>query len=299
MKRLIIFVFISLGLFAENYEIRVNHGFLQGVGNEYVYKDNQGTKLSELIWNLESVKLIGMGFTYGTERPYSINADFYANYMKSTSDMDDYDWVLPISDWTHWSNSPTDINGVYKLDVNLQYKIPLNSFSLLFLAGYKYDVYKWVASGGTYVYSDDDGSNFRGYKGNLPDTPGISYNQFFTIPYIGVGASLGGDSFSIESKLLYSSAVSAKDEDTHHLRDLFFEDIFEEGTFIQVNLLGKYKLTDSIGINGSYIYEEHLVNKGYTVTTDLTDGSKDTSGYGAAGIANKVSTISLGLNYNF
>jgi plasminogen activator len=99
--------------------------------------------------------------------------------------------------------------------------------------------------------------------------------------------------------LIYSGAVIAKDEDTHHLRDLYFEEYFEGGKMLGLILRGEYNFTENFAILGSVDYSKYYLNKGYTIETDLTDGSTTTYGEGSAGIENETSMISLGLNYKF
>lgn len=299
MKKVLLYFSLILPIFSEGIKINVDMAMLNGVGHEYVYKNSQGVKLSELIWNIQSVPLIGVGLNYGEEKNYSLGLNFYGSYSSTRSDMDDYDWVLNSSDWTHWSNSPTDNKGIYKLDLKGKYKIQTNNFQWALLAGVKYDQYKWATDGGTYIYSDDNGSHFRQYSGNLPDGVGISYNQYFLIPYIGVGSEISLNRLMLKGELIYSGMVKSHDEDTHYLRDLYFEDIFENGTYYGLNISGIFKLSDNFSINGNYSFDENITNKGYTKTTDLTDMTTSVSSMGTAGIANQTSTISLGLSYTY
>ena len=272
----------------------VNYANLNGPANEIVYwSSSSDKKLSELIWNLDNVNLIGVGTTYNINENGSINFDFYMNADTGKSDMTDYDWTnYNSSNWTHWSNSPTDITKVYKLDLNFKYISSVReNLDFFIMAGYKLDIYKWVAIGGDYIYPSESGS--------LQDIPVISYNQYFNVPYVGLGAVLNMSNFSFTGKLIYSGAVIAKDEDTHHLRDLYFEEYFEGAKMLGLILRGEYNFTENFAILGSVDYSKYYLNKGYTIETDLTDGSTTTYGEGSAGIENETSMISLGLNYKF
>lgn len=298
----ILFLVFSFSVYsAENFSFRVNHGFLSGEANELVYKDSQGTKLSQLIWGLEGVKLLGVGVTYGGDSIYKINTDFYINYLKSTSQMDDYDWINN-TEWTHWSNSPTDINGVYKFDINVEYDLFINDFSLFFLGGYKVDMFKWVGSGGTYIYSSDDGSNFRAYSGTFANEPLISYNQYFYFPYIGVGGKYFGDKLGFEGKINYSNSVLAKDEDTHHQREnggIFFQGYFEDGQVLETKMELTYNLSSNFRANFSYLYTKYFLNKGEYTGTYMGTGGTFSGGYGSVGLENYSKMFVLGLNYSF
>lgn len=278
----------------EKISLEFNYANLNGTANEIVYWSSASDKkISELVWELDNVKLIGIDTSYNPNENIRLNLNFYTNFSTGKSEMTDYDWTNYYSnDWTHWSNSPTDINGVYKLDLNLQYTAMVRDYLGFFIiTGYKVDIYKWVANGGEYVYPSESGT--------FDDVPVISYNQYFNVPYIGVGAIFEKANFTLVSKLIYSSAVTAKDEDTHHLRDLYFEEYFDNGEMAQINIKGKYSLTDNFEITGAFDYTEYYNNKGYIIETDLTDGSTTTYSEGSAGIENNTSIISLGFNYKF
>lgn len=299
----IVFLVLSFKSFADDntFSIRGYGAYLTGSANELVYRDIAGNKLSELIWGIEGVNLLGVGATYQMASRYKFNMDFYTNVNEGKTEMDDYDWMdYSRSDWTHWSNSATDITQVYKLDFNVEYVMkPLDNLSLSFLYGYKMDIFKWEAIGGTYIYSDDDGSNFRAYTGSFADVPTISFNQYFNCIYLGIGSAYQLSNFTIEGKILYSGSVVAKDEDTHHLRDLYFEDFFENGDMVELTINSQYLFNSNMTLLFSYDYTHYLTNKGYTVTTDMTTGVSSTGGYGGAGIENYNSMISLGFKYGF
>lgn len=294
-KVILSFVLMSINIFSdEKTSIEFKYGTLSGTANEIVYRSSSSDKkLSELIWNLDNINLIGVGTSYNINENRSINFDFYMNTDTGKSDMTDYDWTnYSSSNWTHWSNSPTDITKLYKLDLNFKY---ISSFrenlDFFIMAGYKLDIYKWVAIGGEYIYPSESGT--------LDDIPVISYNQYFNVPYIGVGTAMNISNFSFKLKLLYSEAVIAKDEDTHHLRDLYFEEYFEGGKMLEISLSGECNFTDNFKLIGSLDYSKYYINKGYTVETNLATGSTTTYGLGSAGIENTTNMITMGVNYKF
>lgn len=303
MRKILIFIMINIFILAEGYEVRVETGILNGVAHELVYKDTAGTKLSELIWNLEGVNLIGLGGSFSRSENFKINGDLYFNYQKETSTMEDYDWVLPISNWTHWSYSPTETTTVYKFDLNYEYEIIMNSISLSLLGGYRLDYYDWVAIGGNYIYSDKNGGHFREYVGSWPDNQvGISYEQTFSTPYFGFISKWQGDKISLGTKLIYSPFVYATDKDIHHQREnggMVFEGVFENGNFFEIDAKGQIELFDNLVATLSYMYSKYLTNTGYYTGYYLGTGEEYYGGYGSVGLDNETSTISLGLTYKF
>jgi plasminogen activator len=279
------------------YALEVEISILNGEANELVY-NNDGSKLSELIWGLDDVKLIGIGGKYFFSENFKFNANLYLNYQEGTSTIDDYDWFYTGMDWTHWSNSPTKINDVLKYNFNFVFNIMPLKFGNVFLTlGYKEDNYKWDAYGGKYIYSDTDNGGFRDQTGTFPDSLLLSYKQNFKTPYIGIGLSFEEDYFYFDLIFTYSNMVEAMDEDMHHARNLYFEDYFEEGKFIGLKVKGSYSLSSNIDLGAFFEFEKYLLNKGWTRTTDTSTGEVSVSGLGSAGIANESSTIGISINY--
>lgn len=294
-----LFILINIAIFSKGESIwRFEHAFLFGSADEIVYKSG-GEKLSELTWGLEDVRLIGIGHTYKFNEYFKINGDLFINYNQPMTEMDDYDWLQDRPEWTHWSNSPTEIERVIKFDMNLEFKLfTNNNFEIFLLGGYKYDMFSWVARGGEYIYSKDGG--FRNNEGILPSNQdGISYNQYFYLPYLGLGANYSYNNFIINGKFLYSSMVEAQDEDTHHFRDLYFEGFFNNGEMLQIDLGMKYQFNSNFSLLASYEYTKYFLNKGYTVITDLGSGQQGFTGDGSVGLANYHNMLSFGIEYMF
>lgn len=296
MKKIIFFILINSFVLAEELELKFSTGLLNGVAHELVYKDSAGTKLSELIWNLENVPMASVGIGY---RGIKVDLDF--NYIAGESTMDDYDWLINSTEWTHWSNSPTEIENVIKLDLNYEFLVEMGNLNLGILTGYKFDYYNWVASGGTYIYSNDNTGD-RAKTGTFPDVPGISYEQFFSAPYFGLSGRLQFDLFNGYINFLYSPLVYATDKDIHHLREnggMVFEGVFEKGSFFELNAKGEISINDNFIMNISYDYSKYFTNKGYYTGYYIGTGEKYSDGYGSVGLDNETSTISLGLTYKF
>lgn len=280
-----------------NYSIEFHTSVLSGKANEIVYRTN-GSKLSELIWGLDDIKLIGLGAQYYFAENFAFNGDFFINYQDGESTIDDYDWLYEGTDWTHWSNSPTKITDVLKYDFNFTLDLlPLGQGTLYFAFGYKEDTYNWDAYGGTYIYSDTDNGQFRDETGTFPNTLLLSYKQNFKTPYIGIGIKYEEDLFTADALLKYSNKVEAYDEDNHYARNLYFEEYFENGEFISLSLRGEIKINYNIFINAFYQFEKHMLNKGWTQTTDTSTGNVSISGYESAGIKNEISNIGIGIKY--
>lgn len=298
--QIILFISLTINLYAKGFswDFRVDTGLLNGEANELVYRTD-GSKLSELIWGLEDVRLAGIGTSLNTAYNIKINFDFYMNYNEGKSTIEDYDWAdTSISDWTHWSKSDTDITEVYKYDLNVElFSFHIKSVKYYFLAGYKEDIYTWKAYGGTYIYSSK--GNFRDDINNFSDELLLSYRQDFRAPYIGLGSNYGSKRFDLEGEVLYGNNVDASDEDIHHARNLYFEDFFEDGEYFGISLKGKYNFTKSLSLIVSYDYEKYLLNKGWTKVTNLNTGYTSSYNYNSAGIENESSMYTVGLEYRY
>lgn len=296
MRKILIYIMLSISIWADGLELELSTGFLNGVAHELVYKDSIGTKYSELIWGLDSVPMVKIGMNYG-----EIKAKVDINYIKGESTMDDYDWMINSTEWTHWSNSPTDIKNVIKLDINYEYSTNIRDFKLGILTGYRLDYYNWLASGGSYIYSNDNTGD-RAKIGTFPDIPGISYEQFYSTPYVGLSGLLQLDLIKMYLNICYSPLVYAQDKDIHYLREnggMVFEGVFDYGTFIEINAGGEVAISDAFLLNLSYVYSNYLTNKGYYTGYYIGTGDKFSGSYGSVGLDNETSTISLGLTYKF
>jgi len=85
---------------------------------------------------------------------------------------------------------------------------------------------KWSARGGTYVYSDVEHGGFAtrpGFRDILRQDVLITYEQHYSIPYIGLGAGWSRTAFRLETHLLFSPVVFASDSDNHVKRGVLFK----------------------------------------------------------------------------
>lgn len=222
-------------------------GYVQGTGSELVYEYPLGKKykLSELKWDFDDVVLGGVQTSAGFGR-YRLNLGYWAAIKDGTGLMVDRDWLYDYSvtdtlvpdenNWTHESRHPdTSLDGGGIFDVNLSV-LALRSgpFSVRGVLGFKSDVWRWSARGGTYIYTYDE---YRDSTGSFaPDEQVIEYKQEYRIPYIGLGANWSTPTFLVDTHVLMSPLVSATDTDYHDLRETLFEGKFFGGTYIGLGL---------------------------------------------------------------
>jgi plasminogen activator len=294
---------------SNNVNVHASLGILNGESHEIVDwpegSDFAGTKLSELIWTLDNVYMIGAGISV---RPWSwltLNFDGWNRINKDSATMDDYDWIgspyLGTSDWDHWSHHPnTQLEKGYMLDISAEisaYTDPL--FSLKGIVGFKRDYWKWNAYDGSFVYSiscDDDGTciyDYRGYRGNFTGL-GITYEQEFNTPYFGIAAKLNFDKLQLNARLIGSPWVDLETSDTHHQRNPPFVDRgdFERSNMIGLDLGAHYQMTENLSLGAMYHYQEYDETKGFTVRTDETGEIPERSSH-------ESDMFSVFMNYRF
>jgi plasminogen activator len=291
-----------------SFSLDASVGLVEGTASEivYYYPDGRKLKLSELTWDLKDVVMAGVHGSVGYSRWLRLNLGVWSALTEGDGTMVDRDWNYPESasaslqpndsNWTHESRHPdTSLDSGTVVDLNLSVlALPAGPFSLRGIVGYKNDTWKWSARGGTYVYSS---ASFRDTTGAFPNGwQVISYEQKYSIPYIGVAASWVWPAFQLESHLLYSPVVSVKDSDYHNLRGVLFESDFSGGTYV------------GLGLNAAWAFARHwLATLGVEyqsvseITGDFTISGEEGYGFfpGGSGVAMSAMLVSLGAGYRF
>ncbi len=272
---------------------------INGTSKEYVYEGHD--KISELIWRLNDVKLLGITSSIDITPKVTFSGMFKMNINTFQSTMDDYDWLaLSLTDkWTDWSNHPdTTVKRVLKIDINFKHKTIITKNGNLYTQiGFKHDQFKWTAKGGSYIYSRNA---LRDTTGNSPNgMPVISYNQYFNSLYIGLGTNYKKQNLIINTHILYTPSVKIKDEDTHHARNLYFEDSFSNGTLIEYGLNLSYIINKQFSFIASYITTDYKLRRGDTKVSDANTGEVYGIYLDSVGISHKSNLLSCGIKYSF
>ncbi len=277
---------------------RLSLGLLNGEASELVYDTSDGSKVSELKWQLNNVPMLGIG---GSIIPFpwlTVNADVWFNLSSDNSEMDDYDWLISGMGWSDWSHhDDTSIDHATMIDINAE--IPVlkrNKTTVYGIVGYKRDKFEWSARGGTFVYSV---YGFRDYTGSFQDgVEVISYEQTYNTPYIGIGFTANLTPITLSGRLIGSTLVDVDDQDHHKLRNLIFDDDFETGNMIGVDLSATYDYTSRLHFIAGFHYQEYGEVKGSTTVTDTTTGAQQTFNGDAAGADNYVDMFTLSVVYD-
>lgn len=278
----------------------IGAGYLSGEANELVYDPYSGRKVSELQWDLDSVYMLNMGASLAPLPWLTLSADFWINLNKGNGSMDDYDYLASgYGGYSHWSHhGDTDLTNGFMFDINAAftlYRAGATRFSGL--VGYKYDNWEWESFGGSYIYS----TNY------LFDTVGrfpagekvITYNQWFHVPYVGVAFESTVGRMFFKGRVVVSPFVTAEDEDTHHLRNLRFENDFDTSSMFGIDFGMGYAITSNLALTAAFKYQKYEEAKGDTIITDLNTGARQYIPGDAAGVDHSSSMVSVGLEYRF
>ncbi|MCI5122849.1 MAG: omptin family outer membrane protease, partial [Candidatus Electrothrix sp. AUS4] len=205
------------------FEARIGVGYLQGEANEWVYNPEQSRPESKLTWTLDPVLMAGVGMTVRPLAWLELNADVWTK-VSDSSEMDDWDWVYessePRPEWTDWSHhEETSVEDGLIIDLNASVSVyKTQHLTVHGIIGYLHDHWSWDATkGGTYIYSTDaSNGEFRDDIGTFPlDGTGITYEQTFDTPYLGIGIGARFNPVTIKAKVIGSTLVSGEDYDHH------------------------------------------------------------------------------------
>jgi outer membrane protease len=264
-------------------------GVLNGAAQEYVYSDT-GKTVSRLDWRSSDVAMFQS--TGSLQLTHWLRAGFSgAMNLSSGGKMDDYDFDIgapcpastPGHDECH-SSSDSQLRQASLLDAYLSARVfDASLFTVSALAGDKYDYYRWQAIGGTANY------------GTLPPGNGITYEQTWNAPYLGIGIGATSGRLSFEGRVIGSAIAQGSDQDNHHLRSLQFNEAFGASDMIGADAGIAYRISSSMSLTLDYRYQNWIAAKGSTDMGNLSTGALTHFGGDVAGGNNVAQTVSLGV----
>jgi plasminogen activator len=274
---------------------RMSFGYLNGMSNENVYVPEIGHKLSELNWDIDNVYMMGLGASISPLSWLKFNADVWFKLNDGDGNMRDYDWFYIGEQYTLYSRSDNlDLTRGLKVDINSELTFYRYEKSRFYgILGFKWDSWKWQATGGVY--------NYYGVQGAFADVPGITYEQNFYAPYFGLGMSstLSQTPITFSGRVFISPYVWGDDKDQHHMRNLVFEEDFDSGTMGGVEVKGAYSFTDHFSLALGYEYQKYNEMKAGTKVTDTRTGQVTRYGGDESGMDNYTSLLSLTAEVSF
>jgi len=242
----------------------VSFGVINGESHELVYED--GVKVSELIWRLDDVPMLGLSASLELPGPVAFNLAGWTKLGEPSSFMEDYDWIKASrpNEWSHYSRSATTLTKGEMVDAN--FVIPLLKKSggvLSAVLGFRRDHWRWEDWGGWYIYSSNAG--FRDLTGVFPEGTGITFEQWFYAPYLGVQLDFRfSEEFQLSGRFAGSKWAWSEDNDHHIMRDIVFKDYFDHVTYVTFGAEASYFLSESLSLSVSVDAQKYARTVGDT-----------------------------------
>lgn len=282
-------------------EVSLGVGLLNAKAQEKVYDVSDGKKISQLSWDLKQVPTLHLGLSYKPLSWLSLDARGWTQVAKGNSHMTDYDWLGDDDEgWTHFSDHPdTRIQKAWQAELAATaWALKRENLALGVMLGYQRSQYGWQSRGGRYNYSSDDG--LRDVSGEFPNgLKGITYQQTYDTPYVGLVGLYNYRNWTVESRFKYSQWVKARDFDQHHLRGLTFTgDQGNRGRMQSLALAVSYGMTPQFSIKAGVDYQVYAEAKGSTLIKHVA-GGRDKFGGDSGSQAARTVLSSLALNYRF
>jgi outer membrane protease len=258
-----------------------------GEARELVFDGDH--QLSELIWDISGLVLVGGSVSAAIGPSLQLNAGGWVGITKGNGTMQDYDWFVEGLDWTHYSDGDVDINEAYAVDVNGAYTFYRGSGVEVYgILGYKRLFWDWSEYGRKFIYSVN---GFRDTIGSSGGVNGIDYEQVFDVPYAGVGARILFGKSCGTAYVLYSPFAQAEDRDHHIVRSLKYKETFENIDYIGAGGDLTFHFTDTVF--ATFSVDAHVIPE-VRGDMEITDAGGDRDlAPGAAGIESSVVSMAL------
>lgn len=274
-------------------------GYLQGDADEIVYDyetpDGSRRKLSHLTWDLSDVIMGGGELGFRVNDRWSLHAGAWLALSEGSGEMDNYDWLDPSTpDWTDYSLSNVDITEGYIVDFNVAYAFyQREDGTARIMLGYKQNGWSWEDYGVYALYPEYDYVPL-----DLGGETGITYEQEFRMPYVGVSGEYRRDRFTVSGYAVWSPIVSAEDWDHHIERTIYFHGAFEGGDMLGLGLEARYALKENLYLTASLEQQTIDLIVGDVELLDYSTGDYY-AGEDEVGIENSYTVVSLGLSFTF
>jgi plasminogen activator len=276
------------------FSISTSIGVMNGEANEYVFDPSNGRTISQLIWKFDNNVVLNGGAAWRPAHWLTLGMMGRIN-LTDSSTMDDFDFNIPGcppvaggGTLCHSHHDDTRLKKAHMVDLYAAgtfYR--LHGWAFSGLAGYRWEEYKWQAFGGTANYTV------------LPPGLGITYEQWWEAPYVGLEAKGEWDKWVVSGRVIGSWWVDSRDRDNHHLRTILFTEEFGRSDMVGVNVRFGYKILPNLLFTVDYDYEDWDLAKGPTTATNYSTGATAVFPGDSAGADNHSHTVSAGFKYKF
>lgn len=283
-------------------ELSVGMGLLSGKAEEKVYDARDGHKNSQLDWEVKQATTLHFGLAYHPLNWLSLNMAGWTAVTGSNSHMKDYDWMGDDDEgWTDYSNHPdTRLTKAWQAEASATaWALKHDNLALGVMAGYQRSQLGWQSRGGSYIYSSKHG--YRDQTGTFAaDEKGISYQQTYDTPYVGLVGLYTWNDWTLDSRFKYSQWVKARDYDQHHLRHLTFTGNNGNSGRMQSLALGlTWRVDPQMSLRAGFDYQVYAEAKGSYLARHIPSGETQRVGGKAGSQASRTLLSSVALTYQF
>jgi plasminogen activator len=273
-------------------ELSASLGILNGEAREYVYDSGNGRTVSRLDWDFENVPMLTAGAAWQASDWFRFQLRGSTN-LATHSKMADYDWNIGVcppdgmgGDFCESYHSGTRLVSAYMLDASVRFhELTLAGFAIAPVAGFKWDYYSWRAYNGVANYAPD-------FNNGL----GISYEQWWSTPYLGLEVSRTFGKLDLKARGIFSDWGEGHDRDHHHNRSILFKETFDNVRVYGADVGARYALTERVGVTLDYSFTSWQLTKGPATINDLANNTIGLVPGDAAGASNATHLVSLGVS---
>lgn len=276
-------------------------GLLNGQAREKVYDADNGRKLSQLNWSMKQVPTLHLGLKYQPIDWLSLDLNGWARVAKGDGHLKDYDWDDENAGWSDYSDHPdTQVSKAWQADfAATAWALKRDALALGVMLGYQRSQFGWQARGGRYTYSSEDG--FRDESGEFPaGQKGISYQQTYDTPYLGLVGLYQFRNWTLEGKFKYSQWVRARDHDRHHVRGVTYDgDYGNNGRMQSLAVALSYRVSPQLSLRAGVDHQVYAEAKGSTLIKDTHSGDRFRIAGDAGSQSARTTMSTLALTYAF
>ena len=283
--------------------IEMYGGYLKGQSRELVYEPSTGHKNSELFWTIDDAYVVGGTVSVRANDWLTLRVGGWTP-MKSHNTMNDYDWALNgHGDWSDLSHHPdTRINHAAMIDAGAKGRVAtfgktkvFDQASLDLLAGFRWLNISWTAYGGSGIYSIN---GFRNQNIKFDEgLGGLAYEQWYNMPYVGLGGSISKGRFTLAAELTGSFWGWGSSKDQHYDRTFVSEEQYSKIAMAAGDFSLAYALSKNFDIVGRFVYTKYFESQSPLTILDYKTGLTDYSPGNASGMDHQNMLFSLGVRW--
>lgn len=271
-------------------------GYADGMAKEFVYNNKDGSKVSQLDWDIQNVLMGGGTLSLRFLDRLTLNGSAWFAISEGDGSMDDYDWMaVGYDEWSDHSWHDVDVTDGTSYDINiawdlLQYK----GMALRIFGGYSEDDWQWDDHFRGALYSSD---NWHDTSIVGDGEKSISYEQQIRLPYLGAAIDFTMDALSCSIYGRFSQWGEAEDWDTHFARQTDFYETFDDVEMYAFGARIRYAFSCAFYLEAAADWQSVDAGKGDAYSFSFEDGD----GYAkdSAGLENNLLTGTLALGYTF